>query len=76
MAFLARQLSPDLGRPVIDETGLLGSYDFNLAPDDPTNTDLDAGIFRAVKRLGLRLRASKRPVETFVIDEVMRPAPN
>ena len=76
MTFLANQLSPDLGRPVLDQTGLKGSFDFHLMPSDPTNTDMSTAIFDAMRRLGLELKAGKGPVETIVIDRATRPTEN
>ena len=76
-----------LGRPVVDRTELVGRYDFDLefAPDEtlwggmlprPANTD-KPGLFEAIReQLGLRLEATKGPVETLVIDGVERPSGN
>lgn len=80
------QRSP-LDRPVIDRTGLTGRYDFDLefAPDEslwggilrrPENSD-KPGLFRAVQeQLGLRLEATKGPVDALVIDHIERPSEN
>lgn len=76
MKFLATQLSPWLERPVLDETGLTGSYDFRLMPDDPTNHDITAAIIHAMDRLGLQLKAGKGPIETVVIDSANKPTEN
>jgi len=76
MAFWARQLSTSLHRPVLDQTGLTGTYDFHLAPFDPTNDDYTLSVFESTKRLGLELKPGKGPVETIVIDDVMKPAEN
>jgi uncharacterized protein (TIGR03435 family) len=69
---LADLLSGQLGRPVIDMTGLTGNYSFVLyfTPDDQ-NPDggSDPSIFGALQeQLGLRLEARKAPVELLVID--------
>jgi uncharacterized protein (TIGR03435 family) len=76
MSFLAANLSSYLKRPVLDQTGLIGSYDFHLDPDDPTNTDIPTAVFDAVKRLGLNLKAGKGPIETIVIDSATKPTEN
>lgn len=76
MKFLAAQLSPDLERPVLDQTGLTGSYDFRLEPDDPTNHDIIAAIIDDMDRLGLKLKAGKGLVETIVIDQANKPTEN
>jgi uncharacterized protein (TIGR03435 family) len=80
------QRSP-LDRPVVDRTGLSGRYDFDLefAPDDrlwggtvprPDNSD-KPDLFQALQeQLGLRLDATKGPVEALVIDRIERPSEN
>ena len=74
MATLARALrAHDTGIdvPVVDETGLKGTYDVTLkvAVGDAEN-DSGPTIFRAVReQLGLKLQASKRPVNFLVIDD-------
>ncbi len=77
-----------LDRPVVNKTGLSGKYDFDLewAPDEsqfggdvPAASD-DAPsppFFTAIQQqLGLRLEATKGPVEALVVDTVERPSPN
>jgi uncharacterized protein (TIGR03435 family) len=78
----------DLGRRVVDHTGLTGYYTFNLqwAPVEPTipsSTDLSqpapAGpsIFTDVKeQLGLELKPIKGPLDTIMIDRAEMPTPN
>jgi len=77
-----------LDRPVVDKTGLLGRYDFDLewTPDEtqfggnvPTGNQEHPkrDLFAAVQRqLGLRLEATKGPIEALVIDRVERPSDN
>lgn len=76
-----------LDRPVVDKTGLPGRYDFDLewTPDEtqfggnvPTgNPDRPKpDLFAAMQQLGLRLEATKGPIETLVIDRVERPTEN
>ena len=76
MEFVARMLSDRLGRLVLDQTGLQGSYDFHVDPYDPTNTDITSAAIESLKRIGLKLKAVKGPVETIVIDSVTRPTEN
>jgi uncharacterized protein (TIGR03435 family) len=74
MATLAKALRANgtgIEVPVVDETGLKGTYDVKLkvAVGDADN-DSGPTIFRAVReQLGLRLQASKRPVNFLVIDD-------
>lgn len=81
-----------LDRPVVDQTGLTGKWDFVLHfdwtpfaaqfPEMPahpqTASDSSApSLFTAVQQqLGLRLKAQKAQVPVLVIDHVERPSPN
>jgi uncharacterized protein (TIGR03435 family) len=77
-----------LDRPVVDKTGLSGRYDFDLtwAPDEtqfggevrPAPEDAPSPpFFEAVQQqLGLRLEATRGPVEALVVDNVDRPSEN
>jgi uncharacterized protein (TIGR03435 family) len=73
----------DVGRPVIDKTGLTARYDFELhwMPDDPTYAaKVDPGtpsIFTAMQeQLGLKLEPAKAPLDTIVIDHAEMPSEN
>jgi len=78
----AEFLSEEAGRPVVDQTGLSGSYDLtldwaspDLAPGDaPANdTTADPSLFTALQeQLGLKLDPTKGPVEMLVIDRAER----
>jgi uncharacterized protein (TIGR03435 family) len=68
-------------RPIIDRTGLPGSYDFKLryTYDEANTTDPNAppGLFTAIQeQLGLKLEPVKAPIDVFVIDHVERPSAN
>jgi uncharacterized protein (TIGR03435 family) len=77
-----------LDRPVVDKTGLTGKYDFDLewAPDEtqfggevPTApTDAPSPpLFTAIQQqLGLRLEATRGPIEALVVDTAERPSAN
>lgn len=79
-ALLAVRLSSILQRPVLDETGLSGSFDFKsavLGNDAKAEyQDIVASILTSVQDMGLKLRSAKGPVETIVIDHIERPSPN
>ena len=83
MPSLATALTRPLKRRVIDETGLSGTYDFQLrfAPDQvgadaAAMTDAPS-IFAALEeQLGLSLKTAKRPVDVVIIDSVQKPASN
>ena len=81
-----------LDRPVIDQTGLTGRWDFTLTwtPDEfqfggmgakippPTNkAAAPPDLFTAFQeQLGLKLESTKAPAEVFVIDRVAKPTDN
>jgi uncharacterized protein (TIGR03435 family) len=81
-----------LDRPVVDQTGLAGRWDFTLnwTPDEfqfaglgvkvpPPSEKPDAppDLFTAVQQqLGLKLEGAKAPVEILVIDKVEKPSAN
>jgi uncharacterized protein (TIGR03435 family) len=77
-----------LDRPVVDKTGLSGRYDFDLewAPDEtqfggevPTApTDAPSPpLFSAIQQqLGLKLEATRGPIEALVVDTAERPSAN
>jgi uncharacterized protein (TIGR03435 family) len=73
-------LSRLLELPIVDKTGLTGYYDLLLkwTPDE-AGADATAGpsIFTAIQdTLGLKLVASKEPIDVLVIDHVERPSEN
>lgn len=75
-AAIAELLSYAIRQPVIDKTGLTGSYDIKLsyAPlNDPNATSNNPDIFTAIQdQLGLKLVPAKVPVDYLVIDHVDR----
>lgn len=88
MAQLAASLSRFVDRVVVDRTGLSGIFDFELewTPELPgvsngpvrlNGVDVDPtgpSLFTALReQLGLKLEATKAPVEVLVIDHVERP---
>jgi uncharacterized protein (TIGR03435 family) len=82
MATLARFLQTQVARPVIDRTGLQGTYDLHLtyAPRlEDREPDPTAGpsIFTAVQeQLGLKLVPAKETVAVLVIDHIEQPTQN
>lgn len=83
MKTLAVVLSNMAGRPVVDRTGLTGTYDIKLErtqpgpPAEDGTQDSVPSIFTMVQeQLGLRLEPARGSVETLVIDHVERPAEN
>jgi uncharacterized protein (TIGR03435 family) len=81
-----------LDRPVVDQTGLVGRFDFELkwTPDETQFAGLGIrpqapsddpaappDLFTAMQeQLGLKLQPTKAPVEVLVIDRVEKPSEN
>jgi uncharacterized protein (TIGR03435 family) len=77
-----------LDRPVVNKTGLSGRYDFDLtwAPDEtqfggevpvaPSDAPSPPLFTAMQEQLGLRLEATRGPVDALVIDTAERPTAN
>jgi uncharacterized protein (TIGR03435 family) len=81
-----------LDRPVLNQTGIVGRWDFTLnwTPDDsqfhgmgvkippPTdNASAPPNLYTAIQeQIGLKLDATKAPAEVLVIDHVEKPSEN
>jgi len=90
--FAGLMQSAVLDKPVIDQTGLPGRYDFTLkwTPDEfqfgglgvkppaPTDSaDAPPDLFTAMQQqLGLKLESTKAPAEVLVIDRIEKPSEN
>ncbi len=80
---LTQELSRELGRVVVDRTGMTRKYDLTLkwTPESVTDSgvpgDAPLSIFTAMQeQLGLKLESSKGPVQVLVIDNLQMPAEN
>jgi uncharacterized protein (TIGR03435 family) len=82
MKELAVLMLVEVDRPVVDQTGLQGRYDFKLSftndeSDAPTDGSVPPGLFTAIQeQLGLKLAPAKAPVDVLVIDHVEKPSEN
>jgi len=66
----------EVGRPVIDKTGLGGIYSFELTFSVKEGDDKPS-IFTAVQeQLGLKLEPAKAPFEVLVVDHIERTSAN
>jgi uncharacterized protein (TIGR03435 family) len=81
-----------LDRPVVDQTGLTGRFDFTLnwTPDDsqfagmgartppPTDSaDAPPNLYTAIQeQIGLKLEATKAPADVMIIDHAEKPSAN
>ena len=92
MEEFASVLQAHLDRPVVDQTGLKGRFDFQLqwTPDEtpspgrpgepakpPEGADSLPDLFTAIQQqLGLKLESTKAQVDVLVIDKVEKPSEN
>jgi uncharacterized protein (TIGR03435 family) len=81
-----------LDRPVVDQTGITGKFDFTLQwrpdvapagppggppPQLPPEVEARPDLFTAIQeQLGLKLESTRAPVEAYVIDKVQKPSEN
>ncbi len=84
-AALADMLTDDVGRTVVDKTGLKGKYDYALrwTPDEVADAGTDNGkapappLFTAIQeQLGLRLDPDHGPVKGLVVERLEMPSAN
>jgi uncharacterized protein (TIGR03435 family) len=80
---LGAELTNAMGRPVVNRTGLTGEYDIDLrytpglsAAADPQTSGPPTIATALQEQLGLRLEASRAPVDVLVIDRVAMPTEN
>jgi uncharacterized protein (TIGR03435 family) len=80
---LARILTGQMGAPVVDKTGLTGTYDFDLKYLGPTEhyASDDPAVPRPLTealpdQLGLKLQSAKGEKQFLVIDHIERPSAN
>jgi len=76
---LSGSLSHTLGRPVIDKTGLTGTYYFGIvtwAGDDSSGSSLPSLFALMREQFGLELKPELGPVPILVIDHAEKPTAN
>lgn len=89
---LVIRIAPDFDRPLIDNTGLAGGYDFSLeyvhnvdtskwSPEEKAALEkagpIDGpSLASALQQLGLKVVPAKDSVEVLVVDHVERPTAN
>lgn len=78
MAQLAAFLTGHFGRPVLDQTGLTGNFDFQVEfAESETQAEAAAPLFRALQdQIGLKLETQPGSVEVLVIDRAEKPSAN
>jgi uncharacterized protein (TIGR03435 family) len=83
---LARNLTGQVRRTVIDRTGMSGTYDFilrwtpenfqSVAPEAGPSRDGTSILTALQEQLGLKLEEERVPTEFLIIDRVERPTPD
>jgi uncharacterized protein (TIGR03435 family) len=63
-------------RPVLDKTGIDGSFDITLTGAAASVRENPDSIFSAVEAAGLRLNARKEPIEILIVDRAAPPSAN
>jgi uncharacterized protein (TIGR03435 family) len=81
MANFAPMLQFNVDRPVVDQTGIQGRYDFTMkwTVDQERATEPDAPpvLFTAIQeQIGLKLEPTKAPADVLVVDAIERPTAN
>ena len=80
MEGLVNSLSAHLDRPVVNQTGLAGGYDFAFPLPHGSGTSANADLAESVPSvaeslaaLGLRLESGKGEVDALVVDHIELP---
>ncbi len=78
---LVNTLANILGSPVVDKTGLTGTYDFTLKWTDPSalngpDSEFPSLVTAVQEQLGLRLESQKSPGEVLVVDHAEKASAN
>ena len=83
MEALAETLTGQMGAPVVDKTGLTGTYDFDLKYLGPTehygsdDPSMPRPLTEALPdQLGLKLQSAKGEKQFLVVDHIERPSAN
>jgi uncharacterized protein (TIGR03435 family) len=78
----AEAMTAQMGKPVVDKTGLTGTYDFVLqyrgrGPDESDDPKVWPPLLTAVPdQLGLKFQSAKGENRFLVIDHIERPSAN
>ena len=86
VAQLTQVLDSTVGSPVVDRTGLAGSFDFDLVwgpagdvardPSIQSPEDLASLLTAAREQLGLELQPTRAPYDVLVVESISRPNPD
>ena len=75
---LQQRLIAEVNAPIADDTGLTGTYDFDLrwSPDPTTNSEHPSLFTALQEQLGLKLERRRVTVDVLVVDRFERPSVN
>lgn len=77
MDMFARRLADMMQRPVVNQTGIAGAFDFSLKyVQRPTDQATGPLLTTAVQDIGLKLIQTKAPVRHVIIDKAEKPSEN
>lgn len=79
MAMFAELLAAQTDRPVIDRTGISGTFEISLhwAPEDSPETSSEPSIYTALQeQLGIKLEPLRAPLDFLTIDRIEKPSEN
>ena len=91
MEQVAGVMQAHLDRPVVDQTGLKGRFDFQLqwtpdettqfappgGPGEPPGAETQPDLFTAIQQqLGVKLESTRAETDVLVIDKVEKPSEN
>lgn len=74
--YMATMFSYYLHLPVLNQTGITGSWDYHLDPVDSENHDMQSAVYSVIDRLGLKIKRGRGPIQTLVIDQIDHPTMN
>ena len=77
LSVFAKHMSEWFGRPVVDQTGLTGSYDILFEVPIGEGEDRESAIVTALEdQLGLSLKRQIATVDTISVDHIEPPSAN
>ncbi len=77
MDLLVDRIATLVKRPVTNQTGLKGNFDFLIDyPPDDAGSDIEVLLLRGLKEAGLELQSERGAVEMIVIDHAQKPSAN
>jgi uncharacterized protein (TIGR03435 family) len=78
LADLVKLVGSVMRAPVVDRTGLTGTFDIDVRWSTDGAPDADAPFLPTALReqLGMRFQREEVPTEVLVVDHIERPSPN